>query len=129
MPGQSRSLLQIKQEFDAGMGDLASNKNDIVKAEPTSVVVDGMAAKFGDHDYSTVIAMENNRKNRKLAVGATNHNGHVNSVVSYIEEDAPPEGYGPGKVAQVCVQVNYANRPGLKNHELYVFVGGATVKS
>ena len=88
MPGQSRSLLhftQIKQEFEspaAPSGDAPEVKvNGAQNAIADSPATVKMEPLSGDHDYFVM----SSKAPSSSPVG------------SYIEEDAPPEGYGPGK--------------------------------
>ena len=100
MPGRSRSLLQfpgIKQEFtpvdsapavsSANMDNARQNVDKImtkmVLNADSIVTTDKLTAKATvstDHDYFFSMGMEKKKNN------------------SYIEADAEPQGYGPGKV-------------------------------
>ena len=81
MPGQSRSLLQfapsIKEEFNVASENTVEAKNVINKIK---VEAGDPASPFHDHDYfvvNTQPAAQNKKK-----------------IVSYIEADVPPQGYG-----------------------------------
>lgn len=83
MPGQSRSLLQLtpfQAEYGTPKINAENNKKNVVIDE---VVVEEVEVKptltsTSDHDYFIM--------------------KKANNIISnYIEEDVPPEGYGPAK--------------------------------
>jgi len=120
MPGQSRSLLQfnptgIKQEYPASPVEAP---NMMQQAIPQNVVVrkatDAMAANANsapaDHDYiimkgepelaPSTAAVASATAKSVLLVGGGMLKAEDAANNSYIEEDAPPQGYGPGKMVE-----------------------------
>ncbi|TRY67587.1 hypothetical protein TCAL_03469 [Tigriopus californicus] len=102
MPGQSRSLLHftpqntIKQEFAANPAmngeELTNGLEDAVTPRKNT--------PMADHDYFAT-------KMGRMSAGSVGRVGVGKSIldtsrkVSYIEEDAPPLGYGPDKLMDV----------------------------
>ena len=117
LPGQSRSLLhftpQIKNEYGTPATNAVNNKNGVVvpasapnavdnaellaPAAASNAAADGKKfAVMGDHDYFEKSAKAAVKKS-VASVAATEDAVERKGKISYIEEDAPPEGYGPGK--------------------------------
>lgn len=100
MPGQSRSLLHftpqnnIKQEFAANP---AMNSDELTNGLEDAVTP-RKSTPMSDHDY---FATKMGRMAMGGRVGVGKSILDTSRKVSYIEEDAPPLGYGPDKLMDV----------------------------